>query len=535
VPSGRPHWYYQNVPVVLTTQAFRYELAPTQAQVRVLRFYCWAYRRSYNLYVAARRNWWESNKDSPIDLRAPEPCANSLAVEFTARKRANKTVAVALQDPEITQLALAPRQLVDWARGVAENAYVRWFQRLKAWRLDPKPRKRPKAPAFKSFNNPDDMCCAMQTQSFKATDRAVFIPKLGFVAVKESTAKLQGRPVRLNLSEHAGRWYISVCCLEVPREVPDRTDTERVGVDLGVRKLATLSTGEFITESPEILAGMTRTEKRAKRLQRSLSRKQEEARRLGTWDKYATSKGYQRVRRKLQTAGARGANQRLDRSHKVSTRLAKEFRTIAVEDLDVQSMLRSAKGTAETPGKNVRQKAGLNRAVASKCFGAVRAQLEYKAKWYGATVETVPRFYPSSKTCSACGNVKQDLGSKETYHCDACGLTIDRDLNAAINIRDFSPEAQEKLSQGCEGERVDCPKRASGSRAGQKGRKTTKPEKHVQDPQGKPDAGCGQHMIFSAGQSPRRGDSAPATNGQCPQESQVPESPQDAREPPSCR
>lgn len=99
-------------------------------------------------------------------------------------------------------------------------------------------------------------------------------------------------------------------------------------------------------------------------------------------------------------------------------------------------MTASAAGTIEEPGKNVRQKAGLNKAILDVSFGTLRRQVEYKAPWYGSEVQTIDRFFPSSQICSACGErVTQKLNlSDRTYKCEHCGETIDRDVNAARNI-----------------------------------------------------------------------------------------------------
>lgn len=478
------------MPVVTVTQAFRYEIAPTQAQVRYLRLCCAAYRKVYNRFVAARNDWWEANKDLPKGARSKPPSANVISAALTVSLQSNDALPLAERDLGLSDIRAAPRLLTVRALSTAEDAFNRWFKRIARSEFS-------KPPKFKSRHDPEEARFSMSVQTTRVLKAGnigarpflrpdgFILYKVGFLKSKEDTSKLKGRPVRVTVSEKAGRWYLSVCCVDAPREVPDRTDTERVGVDLGVRKLATLSTGEFVAPTTESRAGTARAEKRIKRLQRSLSRKRVEAQRLGVWDKHETSKGYQRVRRKLQVASAHLSAQRLDRTNKLTTRLVKEFRTVVIEDLNVQGMTASAAGTVAKPGKNVVAKSRLNRAVRANQFGTLRRKLEYKATWYGSTVETVPRFYPSSKTCSGCGNVKQDLGSKETYHCDACGLTIDRDLNAAINIRDFSPEAQEKLVAKPTGERVDCLKARKGARAGP----VKRSKKHVQDPQGKPDAG----------------------------------------------
>lgn len=465
--------------VALTTQAFRYELAPTKAQARTLRFWCSTHRSVFNRFLAARNDWWSANKDLAVGFRSKEPTAYSVSRALTEALRANDQLLAAEQDKTLAGYRLVPRNIITHALACVEDAFSWWFKRGKAGQWT-------KPPRFKSGNNPREMRCGLQTPLLYFSKNALVLTKLGPVRVKEATCQLAGRPVAMSIKLKAGRWFAVVTCLDVPRETPERVDTERVGVDLGVRKLATLSTGATIVESVDAIANRMKGEKRIKRLQRSLDRKREEALRLGSWDKHRTSNAYKRTLLKLQRAHMKATDQRLDRSHKLSTHLVNRFRVVVIEDLNLQGLLRSARGTADNPGKNVGAKSRRNAALQRQCLGTVRRQLEYKANWYGATVETVPRFFASSKTCSGCGNVKQDLGSKETYHCDACGLTIDRDLNAAINIRDFSPEAQERLAAQPAGERVDCLKARKGAKAGP----VKRSKKHVQDPQGKPDAGA---------------------------------------------
>jgi putative transposase len=129
------------------------------------------------------------------------------------------------------------------------------------------------------------------------------------------------------------------------------------------------------------------------------------------------------------------ANLRRDHLHELTTRLAKSHGRIVVEDLNVAGMSRSSRGTAEAPGRNVRAKSGLNRSLADASFGEVRRMLEYKCRWYGSELVVADRFFPSSKTCSRCGTVRSQLGLGDRFFtCPACGLSIDRDLNAAINL-----------------------------------------------------------------------------------------------------
>jgi IS605 OrfB family transposase len=129
------------------------------------------------------------------------------------------------------------------------------------------------------------------------------------------------------------------------------------------------------------------------------------------------------------------ANLRREHLHQLTSRLAKSHGRIVVEDLNVAGMSRSSRGTAEAPGRNVRAKSGLSRSLADASFGELRRMLEYKCRWYGSELVVADRFFPSSKTCSRCGLVRDHLSLGDRFFtCPACGLSIDRDLNAAINL-----------------------------------------------------------------------------------------------------
>jgi putative transposase len=220
---------------------------------------------------------------------------------------------------------------------------------------------------------------------------------------------------------------------EVDRAVVEsngRDDT--VGVDLGVLTLATISTGEVVVGPRALRAGLRKL--------RRLSRHHSRCRR--------GSNNQRRAARSLARHHARVANLRRDHLHKLSTRLAKSHGRIVIEDLNVAGMSRSARGSREAPGHRVRDthptgqarrgprgKSGLSRSLADASFGELRRLLTYKCAWYGSKLVVADRFFPSSKTCSRCGMVRSQLGlGDRVFTCPACGLRIDRDLNAAINL-----------------------------------------------------------------------------------------------------
>ena len=208
----------------------------------------------------------------------------------------------------------------------------------------------------------------------------------------------------MTVSKRAGRWYAS---LTVERDTPAAVRPPTggaVGVDLGVKTLATLSDGTVI-ENPRYLR---KSERRLKMAQKALSRKVKGSRRRA------------KARAKVARLHAHVANQRLDAIHKATTWLASTYSHISIEDLNAAGMARNHR---------------LAKAVSDAAFGEFRRQLEYKTARTGAALHVVDRWYPSSKTCSKCGRVKAKLSlSERTYRCDGCGLVMDRDLNAAVNI-----------------------------------------------------------------------------------------------------
>lgn len=280
--------------------------------------------------------------------------------------------------------------------------------------------------------------------------RHVRLSHLGVIRTHDTTRHLvkavrAGAQIRsYTVSRTADRWYVSILVeLARPSTTPP-TRAQRsagaVGVDLGVRYLAALSDEqapqrfarypslEFTGDGDPTLANprWARTaEKRLVRLQRALARAQKGSKRR--------ARLVQQIARHHHLVALR----RESGLHQVSKRLSTGYTLIGLEDLAVAGMTASAAGTVEAPGKNVRQKAGLNRSILDAAFGTLRRQLEYKSGWYGSQVQIIDRFFASSQTCSACGaRVKTKLDLRvRVFECAACGVRIDRDVNAARNIR----------------------------------------------------------------------------------------------------
>ena len=237
--------------------------------------------------------------------------------------------------------------------------------------------------------------------------KALRLPKIGRVHCMENVAERVGgaRVLRMTVSKRAGRWYASLTVERDDKPVAKPPRGGAVGIDLGVKTLATLSDGTVI-ENPRALAA---SERRLKQAQKALSRKT-----MG-------SKRRAKARAKVARLHARVANQRSDAIHKATTWLASTYSDISIEDLNTAGMVKNHH---------------LAKAVSDAAFGEFRRQLEYKTARTGAALHIVDRWFASSKTCSKCGRVKAKLSLAErVYKCDGCGLVMDRDLNAAINIR----------------------------------------------------------------------------------------------------
>nr|WP_245755614.1 transposase [Actinopolyspora alba] len=218
--------------------------------------------------------------------------------------------------------------------------------------------------------------------------------------------------------EQDGRWYVTFAVDTDDPEPAARTG-EALGVDLGVKDFATLSTGETVA-NPKYL---DRKERTLARYQRQMARTQK------------GSANRRKAKRKVARAHRKVRHARADFLHRTTTNLVRRADVIAIEDLNVSGMTSSAKGTTERPGRNVRAKAGLNRAVMDAALGEFRRQLEYKTTRAGKTLAVVDRWYPSSKTCSACGHLLPSLTlSTRAWTCPDCGTRHDRDHNAAKNI-----------------------------------------------------------------------------------------------------
>ena len=229
----------------------------------------------------------------------------------------------------------------------------------------------------------------------------------------------EGVPKQVTVSLSAGKWYVSI---QTEREVPEPVHPLQtaVGIDMGIARFATLSDGSSLRP----LHSFRKHEKKLAALQRKMAKR------------VKFSANWRKLKARIQRLHRKIANVRNDFLHKATTSISKNHALVVIEDLKVRNMSRSASGTLDHPGKNVRVKAGLNKSILDQGWFEFRRQLAYKMEQRGGELIVANRWYPSSKLCRFCHNKNEELTlSDRKWVCPYCGRQIaDRDLNAALNL-----------------------------------------------------------------------------------------------------
>jgi putative transposase len=355
-------------------RAYKYRFYPTDQQRELLNRTFGSVRYVYNRALAERhRAWFQDGKR----VGFAETCRM-----LTAWK----------QQPETAWLQEVSNVALQQGLQHLQRAYLNFWG------------KRAKYPTFKSKRK-SKASATFTTMGFSYRDGRIKLAKCDEpLAIVWSRPLPEGAaPSAVTVSrDSANRWHISILVEENIATLP-QVDTA-VGVDAGITALVTLCTGEKITNPKH----GKRDRDRLARAQRDLSRKQK------------TSRNRVKARLKVARVHARIADRRRDLLHKLSTRIIRENQTVVIEDLPVRNMVRNH---------------SLARAIHDASWAELRRQLEYKADWYGRTVIAIDRFYPSSKTCSACGHLAAAMPLQiRTWTCTRCGTEHDRDVNAAVNI-----------------------------------------------------------------------------------------------------
>jgi putative transposase len=375
-------------------QAYRFALDPAPAQERALRSHAGAARFAWNWALARCKERYEAEGrwHSAVDLHKL----------WNAEKKADPALA--------------------WWQENSKCAYQEAFRdldrALRDFTASRKGDRKGRRLGFPRFKKRGRCREAFRFGSgvMRCSGATVTLPRLGTIRTHESTRKLSRRVERgtarilsVTVSRTAQRWFVSFT-VEVERAVPrcHPRPGSAIGIDLGVKTLLTGAddAGTVVTvDGPKALRSSLR---RLRRAGRACSRKAE------------GSANRRKAAARLARLHARVASVRADALHKATSDLARRYETVGAEDLNVAGMVRNRR---------------LARAISDAGFGQARRMLACKTTWNGGALVTAGRFYPSSKTCSGCSAVKAKLAlSERTYACTACGLVIDRDVNAARNL-----------------------------------------------------------------------------------------------------
>jgi putative transposase len=367
----------------------RYRLLPAPAQEAVLRGHCGHARYVWNLAVEQHGHWRPGRAGAPGYLEQCRQLTQARAEHAWLAAGSQMVQQQALRDFAAAMAAFFdpgnPAQRPTWRKAGRDEGFRIVGKRGRQWDV--------------------------RRLSRKAGE--VWVPKAGWVRFRWSRPVPPGVKSYRVTMDRAGRWHVAFAV--IPEPIPAPGNGQVVGIDRGVAVPAALSTGELLT-----VPGLTARERaRVRRLERKLARAKRGSRRRG------------RVRLALARLRARETDGRKDWAEKASTGIARRFDLIRVEDLKITNMTRSARGTPQQPGRNVGQKAGLNRGILRSGWGLLVRRLEDKAP--GRVQKINPAF--TSQRCSACGHV--DRNSREGqagFRCTACGYACHADVNAARNI-----------------------------------------------------------------------------------------------------
>ncbi|WP_020122888.1 RNA-guided endonuclease TnpB family protein [Streptomyces canus] len=378
---------------------YRFRFYPTEEQARQLGRTFGACRWVYNEGLALRSGAWERHR---VNVGFAETCR-----ALTGWKRRGETAW--LRDVSSTVLQQSLRHL--------DQAYVRFFKGEARYpRRKRKGRSRDSATyvrtGFKWVEDPGRPGTGLITLAKQS------VP----LDIRWSRALPAGEvPVRLSVTrDRAGRYFVSVLVEEriAPLPVvfvPGTREPKAVGVDVGLASLVILDDGTKF-DHPRLLK---RYAEKLARLQRELHRK------------VRGSRNRQKVREKIARLYALISDVRRDMLNRLTTRLVRENQVLVVEDLSVRTLMRAARG------KGRGRKAKLNQAIVDASWGELLRQLRYKCEWYGRTLVVVDRFFPSTRRCSGCHVMgpRVDVSVRQ-WTCAQCGALHDRDVNAAVNLRD---------------------------------------------------------------------------------------------------
>jgi putative transposase len=368
-------------------QAYKFELMPNGEQQRDMRRFSGSCRFIYNKALALQKENHEAgNKFIGYVL---------MAANLPIWKRETGT----------QWLKQTPSQALQHALKDLEKAYKNFFA------------KRADFPRFKKNGSGDSFRFPEPKQlKLDQANNRILLPKLGWIRYRNSREVL-GQVRNVTVSQSGGKWFASI---QTQREVeqPLTTATSAIGIDVGIAQFATMSDGSFIAP----LNSFKKHQQRLARYQRRMSRK------------VRFSSNWKKAKGKVQQIHTRIAYARKDFLHKTTTTISQNHALVCIEDLQIRNMSKSSKGNSEQPGKMVKQKCGLNRAILDQGWGEFRRQLTYKVRWNGGMLLAVPPHH-TSLTCPCCGHVSKDNRQTQVkFLCIDCSYENNADVVGAINI-----------------------------------------------------------------------------------------------------
>ena len=349
-----------------------------------MRSFAGACRFVFNKALAHQKSAYEADKTSQVSY-------------------SKLTALLPIWKQEFVWLKDSPSQALQQSLKNLARSYVNFFEKRSAF------------PRFKQRGERDSIRFPQGFKLDEANAR-VFLPKMGWLRYRKSRA-VRGEIKNITVSLRAGKWFAS---MQTEREVSAVAPltTAAIGLDVGIARFATDSNGAAI----EALNSFKRHAIRLRRYQKSMSRK------------CKGSKNWRKAKARVQRLHARIGNVRQDFLHKASNSICKANALVVVEDLRIKNMSKSAKGDAQSPGKNVKAKSGLNKSILDQGWGEFRRQLEYKMQWAGGIFLTVdPK--NTSRQCPQCGHTHaENRKTQVVFCCAACGHTAHADHVGAINI-----------------------------------------------------------------------------------------------------
>lgn len=355
-------------------KVYRFRMEPTGSQEPILNNLAGARRFVWNWALRRWKDHYEATGKS-IGLK-------QLSDELTALKR----------QPETAWLREADSQALQQALKDLHRAFVNFFE------------KRARYPRFKSRKR--DPLRFRIPQRVKVESGKVYVPKVGWVRIRQSQPVTETTKSATFRRQADGHWYVSLVVeFEIPDVLLPTPDPAKVvGIDLGLKDFAVLSDGER-APAPKFYR---RGQRKLRKAQRALSRRKPGSNRRA------------KAKAKVARLHQKVANQRADFLHKLTTRIVHDHAGVCIEDLSLKGLVRTK----------------LSKSFADASMGEFRRQLEYKCLWNRKHLAVIDRFYPSSRFCRGCGAINEALTLDDRQWVCDCGMVHDRDLSAAVNIRD---------------------------------------------------------------------------------------------------